>query len=201
MKLKWTVLQWTALAAWVVLTAGTTSGSAQSAGSPSADPVGEWTVAKAVARIRIVDCNNRLWGVVSWEASPGTDSKNPDASLRTRPTLGMPILLGMTRKKDNQWSGEIYNSEDGRRYAASISLRDQNTLQVQGCVLGILCGGEDWTRAPQPDTAATAPNAAPAARPSKSASPSASKAATPAAPTDPAADICLRVAGASGLPH
>ena len=119
---------------------------------PPPDPTGEWLVAKKVARIRIVDCDNRVWGIVSWEARPGIDQKNPDKRLSTRPTLGMPILLGMTASKPNKWEGEIYNSEDGRKYDASISLLDPDALKVQGCVLGFLCGGENWTRVGPPDS-------------------------------------------------
>ena len=53
------------------------------------DPTGEWLVAKQFARIKIADCDGRLWGVVAWEAQPGgMDKKNPDPNLRSRPTLG-----------------------------------------------------------------------------------------------------------------
>src|SRR5262249_9199807 len=65
------------------------------AAGEEADPTGEWLVAKRVARIKIVNCDNRMWGVISWEAMPGTDSNNPDPSKRGRSTLGMPIILGM----------------------------------------------------------------------------------------------------------
>ena len=75
---------------------------AQPARTPT-DPTGEWLVAKQVARIKIADCDGRLWGVVAWEAQPGgMDKKNPDPNLRSRPTLGMPILLGMTPSKTNR---------------------------------------------------------------------------------------------------
>ena len=47
----------------------------QQAQTVSPDPVGEWTVAQQVARIKIADCDGRLWGVVSWEAKPGIDRK------------------------------------------------------------------------------------------------------------------------------
>jgi uncharacterized protein (DUF2147 family) len=113
-------------------------------------PIGEWLVAKKVARIKIVDCDSRLWGVVSWEATPGTDAKNSDESLRGRPTLGMPILLGMKPNGPNKWEGDIYNSEDGHTYGANISMADPDTLKVQGCFLGFLCGGENWTRFQEP---------------------------------------------------
>lgn len=130
-----------ALLLWGVLPAA-----AQQPQTAPPGPVGEWEVAKRVARITIADCDNRLWGVVSWEARPGVDSKNSDERLRGRPTLGMPVLLGLRQTGANKWQGQIYNSEDGRTYDASISMRDENTLRVQGCFLGVLCGGESWTR-------------------------------------------------------
>lgn len=138
-----------AILLWSVLSA-----QAQPPQADTAGPVGEWLVAKKIARIKIASCDDRLWGVVSWETQPGVDSKNPDSRLRDRPTLGMPILLGMRQTSANKWEGQIYNSQDGRTYSASISMRDENTLQVQGCVLAVLCGGENWTRVeeqePQP---------------------------------------------------
>jgi uncharacterized protein (DUF2147 family) len=118
--------------------------------APPQGPIGEWLVAKKVARIRIVDCDSRLWGVVSWEAKPGTDAKNSDETVRGRPTLGMPVLLGMKPNGPNKWEGDIYNSEDGHTYGANISMADPNTLKVQGCFLGFLCGGENWTRFQEP---------------------------------------------------
>lgn len=116
-----------------------------------ADPTGEWVVAEGYARIRVFNCNDQMWGVVSWEARPEVDKNNPDPSKRARPTLGMPILLGMKPAGDNRWEGEIYNSQDGRTYSASISVPSLDVLRVRGCVLGFLCGGESWSRAKLPN--------------------------------------------------
>jgi len=114
--------------------------------APAETPTGDWLVEKQWAIIRIVDCGGQLWGVVSWETYPSVDSKNSDPAKRSRPTLGMPILLGMKMSKPNEWSGHIYNSRDGHTYEANISLSAPGVLRVEGCVLGFLCGGEDWTR-------------------------------------------------------
>lgn len=191
-----------AFAVWL-----TTTGAplAQPAGISAPDPTGEWLVAKQVARIKIVDCDGRLWGVVAWEAQPGIDSKNPDPNLRSRPTLGMPILLGMTPSKENKWEGEIYNSEDGHTYSASISLSEPNTLRVQGCFLGFLCGGENWTRVDTADVSGAAPAQNTPVKPSSNRKTtgtrpgSTDKTASNQAETN--ADVCLRVVGPAGLPH
>lgn len=123
----------------------------------AADPTGEWLVEEGVAKIRIENCGDRIWGVVSWEKEPGgIDSNNPDPAKRTRPTLGMPILLGM-KPNGAKWKGEIYNSENGKTYEASVQLASADKLKVEGCVLGFLCGGETWTRAKADGTTASKP--------------------------------------------
>src|SRR5262249_43242354 len=66
-----------------------------SAQSASSDPTGTWLVSQGYARIKIVNCNGEFWGVVAWEQQSGLDSKNPDPAKRTRPTIGMPVLLAM----------------------------------------------------------------------------------------------------------
>jgi uncharacterized protein (DUF2147 family) len=116
--------------------------------SAASSPAGDWMVAKGEAIIRVVDCGGRYWGLVAWEKNPGgTDAKNPNPALRNRPTLGMPVLLGMRPAgQQGTWSGELYNSEDGRTYGGNITLQGPDTLNVQGCVLGIFCGGEQWRR-------------------------------------------------------
>src|SRR5215468_6013426 len=71
----------------------------------AADPTGDWRVADGVANIRVAQCNGSMWGVVSWEQTPGgRDVNNPDVSKRERPTLGMLILIDMKKKPGiDQW--------------------------------------------------------------------------------------------------
>src|SRR4051812_37383993 len=118
----------------------------------AADPTGDWKVADEVAHIRVAECNGSMWGVVAWEKTPGgRDKNNPDVSLQSRPTLGMPILLDMKKKPGaEQWEGQVYNTKDGRLYSSSIKPVGPDQLEIQGCVLGFLCGGESWTRVGPP---------------------------------------------------
>jgi len=138
----------TCLAIILLGAVGTVAGTAHAAEIP-----GEWLVKEGVATIRIADCNGHLWGVVATEKKPGgIDSKNPDKAKRGRPTLGMPVLLNMKPDEDEKgtWTGHIYNAKDGKTYESSIKLSSPNQLKVEGCVLGFLCGGETWTRVPEP---------------------------------------------------
>ena len=56
-----------------------------------------------------------MWGVVAWEKQPGgRDSNNPDASKKSRPTLGMPILLDMKKKPGADQLGRPSLQRQGR---------------------------------------------------------------------------------------
>ena len=153
----------------------------------AADPTGDWRVADGVANIRVAECNGSMWGAVAWEKTPGgRDKNNPDVSKQSRPTLGMPILIAMKKKPAvDQWEGQVYNAKDGQMYATTIKPVGTDQLEIQGCVLGFLCGGETWTRvgppipsSPANSMAKGAPKGAPGAA-SKTAG---HTTATPAAP-------------------
>ena len=167
----------------------------------AADPTGDWRVADGVANIRVAECNGNMWGVVAWEKEPGgLDTKNPDVSKRNRPTLGMPILIDMKKKPGvDQWEGEVYNAKDGKTYSSTIKPIGADRLEIQGCVLGFLCGGETWTRVAAPIPPSTASSMAKGAAPK--AAPKTTGAINPAtkmtgqkqspAAADPVGDICL----------
>ena len=177
----------------------------------AADPTGDWRVADGVANIRVAQCNGSMWGAVSWEKQPGgRDEYNPDASKKNRPTLGMATLIDMKKKPGiDQWEGQVYNAKDGQLYSATITPTGADQLEIKGCVMGFLCGGETWTRvgppiplspsnamakgAPKPGTA---PKAAGTTVAAAAPAPAAPKAATAAKPgqksaADPVGDICL----------
>ena len=158
-----------------------------------------------------------MWGAVAWEKKPGgRDKNNPDVSKQNRPTLGMPILIDMKKKPGvDQWEGQVYNAKDGQFYSSTIKAAGPDQLEIQGCVLGFLCGGETWTRvagpipsspantmakgAPRttgalpktaaPTTTATAPKATASVNPAPKAP--GQKLATAPQPADPVGDICL----------
>ena len=179
----------------------------------AADPTGDWRVADGVANIRVAQCNGSMWGAVSWEKQPGgRDENNPDVSKKNRPTLGMATLIDMKKKAGaEQWEGQVYNAKDGQMYSATITPVGTDQLEIKGCVLGFLCGGETWTRvgppnptspanamakgAPKPatpaqktvTTAAATPPAAPAPAPKAAAAKPGQKTAA----ADPVGDICL----------
>src|ERR1700751_1755153 len=139
------LLRTTSILAGMVLLSGATPAFAL-------DPTGDWRVADGVANIRVAQCNGSMWGVVAWEKEPGgRDTNNPDPAKQSRPPLGMPILLDMKKKPGaDSWEGQVYNAKDGQTYASTITPHGADQLEIQGCVLGFLCGGETWTRVGPP---------------------------------------------------
>jgi uncharacterized protein (DUF2147 family) len=128
----------------------------------AADPIGEWRVASGDANIRIDDCDGALWGIISWEKRPGgVDSNNPNPAERSRPTLGLHILLAMKPTKPGLWEGQVYNAENGKTYTSKLSLPSPDVLRIEGCVLGFLCGGENWTRVKAAEAAPPPPRTPP----------------------------------------
>jgi hypothetical protein len=130
----------------------------------------------------------------------------------------MPILIDMKKSSTaDQWEGQVYNAKDGQLYKSTIKLTGPDQLEIQGCVLGFLCGGETWTRVAGPIPSspvnsmaksgskpmiAVAPKSPPKAAPSTTAqAPKAGpKTAANAQPADPVGDICL-IPDIAGFPH
>jgi uncharacterized protein (DUF2147 family) len=118
-----------------------------------ATPNGLWLTEKGDARIQVSQCGSALCGKVVWlreaiDPATGraqTDSKNPNASLASRPMIGVQLFIGMRPAGPGRWTGRIYNADDGGVYESNIAWMGPNTLRVEGC-LGAICGGENWTR-------------------------------------------------------
>jgi uncharacterized protein (DUF2147 family) len=173
----------------------------------AADPTGDWRVADGVANIRVAQCNGSMWGAVAWEKEPGgRDTHNPDVSKQNRPTLGMPILIDMKKKPGvDAWEGQVYNAKDGQFYSSTITAVSSDQLEIRGCVLGFLCGGETWTRVAGPIPSSpvnSMAKSAPKASPKTPAVPTTTGSVTPPAKppgrklaanasADPVGDICL----------
>jgi uncharacterized protein (DUF2147 family) len=82
----------------------------------AADAFGTWLTGDKEGQVRIVNCG------------------------------GVPVVLAMKPSGPGQWSGEVYNAEDGKTYSGSFTLTGPDTADVKGCVLSILCKSQTWTR-------------------------------------------------------
>lgn len=85
---------------------------------------------------------------ISPQAPVTTDTKNPDASLRSHPLCGLVIGKGFHLTGNTAEGGELYDPKSGKTYKGTIS-REGDKLQLRGYI-GIKLFGrtETWTKAP-----------------------------------------------------
>jgi uncharacterized protein (DUF2147 family) len=123
-------------------------------GALAADPSGTWLTQGGNSRIRIADCGGALCGTIVWlkepneDGKPKTDKNNSDTGKRSRPLMGVQIVLGMKPDGTDKWKGQVYNAEDGKTYSGNLTYSGGSSLQLQGCALGgLVCKGQTWTKA------------------------------------------------------
>jgi len=120
----------------------------------AADPIGTWLTENGSSRIRLADCGGAICGTIVWlkepndeTGKPKTDKNNTDASKRTRPLMGVQIVLSMKASGADKWAGQVYNAEDGKTYSGNLTFSGGNSLQLKGCALGgLVCKGQTWTK-------------------------------------------------------
>jgi len=156
---------------------------------------GDWLVKDGYGHIRIDSCNGKMWGIVAWEKTPGFDKESPDPAKKDRPLLGTPVLMGLAPTKEpGHWQGEIYNSNNGKMYDATISLADENTLDLKGCLdssglSSFLCQTQQWTRVKTPPA-----NAAPLPPIKGAGTPQSKQVAAKKGAAPAVSDTCQRIA-------
>jgi uncharacterized protein (DUF2147 family) len=115
----------------------------------SASPMdGLWLTDDHKGVVRIGPCGGHIcgWIVRVLDHGPNVpthDVNNPDANLRGRTILGMPVLTGFDADGSG---GRAYDPKSGRSYRTTLSLAGDGALTVTGCVAFILCQSMRWTR-------------------------------------------------------
>jgi len=120
----------------------------------AADPTGIWLTQAGDAKIRVHHCGAGLCATIVWlkapidpaTGKPQVDDKNANPSLAKRPIIGLNIFNGMRSVANNKWSGTIYNADNGKSYSSSVAVAGPRKLEVRGCVMSFLCGGETLTK-------------------------------------------------------
>lgn len=116
----------------------------------ASEPIaGRWVTAERDAVIEIKACGNTTCGTISRflvappQGADQRDINNPQAKLRTRKLLGLPILIGF-KPEASLWRGQIYDPKNGKTYRSVIRRTGPNTLEVKGCI-GPFCQAQTWT--------------------------------------------------------
>src|SRR5215475_5873627 len=161
--------------------------------------IGDWLVKEGYGHVRIDNCGGKMWGIVSWEKTPGFDTESQDPAKKGRPLLGTPVLFAMAPQKEpGKWTGEVYNSQNGKMYQATISLANEDTLDLEGCLVWPLCQTQQWTRVKAPPPNATPLPPIKSVPASQTKGPPAAKAAPKGGAQPAQSDTCQRVAAELG---
>lgn len=122
----------------------------------AAGPIGNWLTEGGAATVHIAACGNAICGTITRlkepndpaTGKPKVDKHNADASKRSRPVIGIQIVLGMKPSGTaNKWTGQVYNAEDGKTYSGNLTLQDANTIKLEGCIMGgLICKAQTWKR-------------------------------------------------------
>lgn len=115
---------------------------------------GTWLVADGTSKVQISDTNGAVEGHVVWlkdpqgaDGQPKVDRLNPDASLRSRPVMGLAVLTGFHYAGNNVWEGgTVYTPSAGKSYPCKLTLAPDGSLKltVGGGVFGRTI---TWTKA------------------------------------------------------
>jgi uncharacterized protein (DUF2147 family) len=106
--------------------------------------MGTWINPKGNVKVETGFCGSRLCGKVIWA--------NPHAEERARQggvaeLVGLELLHDYRRIAPENWQGEVFVPDMGRRFASKITQIDANTLKISGCILGgLICKSQVWHR-------------------------------------------------------
>lgn len=109
--------------------------------SPSA--FGVWKNPKDSVHVEIRPCGESACGYVVWasEKAQAAARKGGAQSL-----IGLQLFRDMTPDKDGSWKGRVFVPDLNRTFAGRAEPLDGERLRARGCVAGILCKSQIWTR-------------------------------------------------------
>lgn len=98
---------------------------------PTTDPRGPWVTASGNLEVDIAPCGAALCGTVTKVLANRSMSRDgaPMEAVDSRPALGMtllkdfvPVQASEGDASPSQWTGEIYNRENGKTYRCQMSM-------------------------------------------------------------------------------
>lgn len=111
------------------------------------DAFGIWQHPENGSHIELYACGSELCAKITKIADGQKfDDKNPDATLRKRPIVGLVIMQGAKRSGPTGWSGSLYNRADGGIYAGTIKVKSKDQIDLSGCTAVVICKTVTWSR-------------------------------------------------------
>ena len=116
--------------------------------------IGKWINSTGEAHVDITKRGEKYFGKIVWLKEPKdekgnikTDLKNPEASLRSKPILGLEILKNFIFE-DGKWTdGKIYDPKSGKTYSCNMTMKGRDILNMRGYVgISLIGRSETWKR-------------------------------------------------------
>ena len=118
--------------------------------------IGVWKNGEGTGMVKIYKNGEKYQGMIVWLKEPNDpetrkpklDKNHPEEKVRNRPVLGLINTWGFIYKGNKVWDdGKIYDPKNGSTYECTITMKDNNTLEVRGYIGISLIGRTDtWTR-------------------------------------------------------
>jgi uncharacterized protein (DUF2147 family) len=99
------------------------------------EPFGTWMRPSTGTQVNFYNCGGKLCGKI---VAVKDQSRKGE--------IGTMIMNGAGKTGDNEWRGDVLNTEDGKTYSGVVTLEGPNALNLKGCALGFICKGETWQR-------------------------------------------------------
>lgn len=134
-----------------IFAAAVLAASALAAPALAGDPTGLWQTETNGGQVRIERCGNAICGTLvtseAIRANPAQrDVRNKDEAQRGRTLRGLRMLWGFTGGPTEWTGGSVYKPDNGNTYNGTITMVNDNTLRLRGCVVRPLCANQTWTR-------------------------------------------------------
>lgn len=117
------------------------------------DILGRWVNPSGEGQIEIYKKADKYFGKLAWlknpnddSGKPKTDTKNPNASLRSRPLQGLEILTNFEFDEDEWNNGKIYDPKTGKTYSCVMTIK-KGQLNIRGYIgISLIGRTETWKR-------------------------------------------------------
>ena len=111
-------------------------------GAAAASPIeGYWRNPIGSAIIAIAPCGDVLCGEVVWASTRG----QREVAKNAPNVVGMKVLTNLKPSRHG-WAGSLYIPDDNIHVAATLQPTGDRQLKLSGCILGIFCRTQIWTR-------------------------------------------------------
>jgi uncharacterized protein (DUF2147 family) len=100
----------------------------------AAEPYGLWLRPSTSTQVRFYDCGGKLCGKI---VSVKEEARKKEVGT---------VIMGAAKTGDNKWEGDLLDAETGKVYSGVVTLEGPSALNLKGCIMGLLCKGETWTK-------------------------------------------------------